>query len=101
MDVTKLQQLKESFDEVINELEGTEETMEKYYEEELDMDEKYRIYDELLSKALDQLDITADMIARKFFLLSSLNCFMILLPHIIAAQLTSTRSVYRYHQYIT
>ena len=36
LDVTKLQQLKESFDEVINELQETEETMEKYYEEELD-----------------------------------------------------------------
>ena len=58
LDVTKLQQLKESFDEVTNELQGTEETMEKYYEEELDMDEEYCIYDELLSKALDQLDIT-------------------------------------------
>ena len=67
LDVTKLQQLKESFDEVINEVQGTEETMEKYYEEELDMDEEYRIYDELLSKALDQLDITADMIARNQF----------------------------------
>ena len=67
LDVTKLQQLKESFDEAINELQGTEETMEKYYEEELDMDEEYRIYDELLSKALDQLDITADMIARNQF----------------------------------
>ena len=67
LDITKLQQLKESFDEVINELQGTEETMEKYYEEELDMDEEYRIYDELLSKALDQLDITADMIARNQF----------------------------------
>ena len=41
--------------------------MEKYYEEELDMDEEYRIYDELFSKALDQLDITADMIARNQF----------------------------------
>ena len=67
LDVIKLQQLKESFDEVINELQGTEETMEKYYEEELDMDEEYRIYNELLSKALDQLDITADMIARNQF----------------------------------
>ena len=67
LDVTKLQQLKESFDEVINELQRTEETMEKYYEEELDMDEQYRIYNKLLSKALDQLDITADMIARNQF----------------------------------
>ena len=30
LDVTKLQLLKESFDEDINELQGTEETMEKY-----------------------------------------------------------------------
>ena len=67
LNVTKLQQLKESFDEVINELQGTERTMEKYYEQELDTDEEYCIYDEPLSKALDQLDITADMIARNHF----------------------------------
>ena len=35
------------------------------------MDKEYHTYDELLSKALDQLDITADMIARNQFQ----NCY--------------------------
>ena len=68
--------------------------MEKYYEEELDMDKEYHTYDELLSKTLDQLDATADMIARNQFqnIAREAHCNLSALEHSMGMESKATYS---------